>query len=668
VAAARAQRLATTAEWLRLGHWRSRRLGGYESDVDGPTFFLARDGKRAPEAELESTLRALFAPAPPASAGRPPAEVAAGAGASPPGVSTGAHAAGAAQAAGATPRRIDFERLHARCRFPARWRWLQRRLGLRLPEVACPDLEQFRHKTAVETVSLVFSSYYLNNPSSAFGHLFLRLARRGHASGRGAAAAVSGEESEREELLDYGVDFSADVDTKNMLVYAWRGLTGAFRGTFKVLPYFYKVREYNDYESRDLWQYELALTAEERQRLVDHLWELGATYFDYFYVSENCAYQIMALLEAASWRLSVLDHAHWPVIPADIVKELQEARLYYRPSLRHQLQARFERLSRAQARTAVGLVESPRAAETVPLPPAWSPAQQADVLDAAEDLVDFRHAKELVFGSERAAELKQRLLERRAALLVATDTSPMAPMAAARPDHGHPSHRAGTGLGVTHDRVAGGQQLMQTIDLRLALHDLADPSTGYPELAQIECLATRLRLLPEARRVELDDLALFRVWSLTAQQPYDRKASWRVEVGATTLRDRGCHGCLAGKLAGGGGVAASFARDRWTLFALADTQLLYTPSLAGGDTVHSLGRTGIRLGIGPLGGLRLRWTHQLITLFTAAASWLPAQEPTWGWQGTAVVRWQLVDRLALSVEATVSESRADAQLLALLYF
>ena len=27
------------------------------------------------------------------------------------------------------------------------------------------------------------------------------------------------------------------------------------------MPYYYKVREYNDYESRDLWEYELELLA-----------------------------------------------------------------------------------------------------------------------------------------------------------------------------------------------------------------------------------------------------------------------------------------------------------------------------------------------------------------------------------------------------------------------
>ena len=41
---------------------------------------------------------------------------------------------------------------------------------------------------------------------------------------------------ERRELLDYGIDFSADVDTGNAVLYALKGLTGLFPGTFKRIP------------------------------------------------------------------------------------------------------------------------------------------------------------------------------------------------------------------------------------------------------------------------------------------------------------------------------------------------------------------------------------------------------------------------------------------------
>src|SRR5262249_34403761 len=154
------------------------------------------------------------------------------------------------------------------------------------------------------TIRLVFSSYYLNNPASAFGHTFLRVERTDPFT-----------VSERRELLDHGIDFSADVDTGNAVIYAIKGLTGLFPGTYKLRPFFYKVREYTHYESRDLWEYELALDDRQVMLVTAHLWELGSTYFDYYYITENCAYQILAALEVADPRIELLRHVKTPVLP-----------------------------------------------------------------------------------------------------------------------------------------------------------------------------------------------------------------------------------------------------------------------------------------------------------------------------------------------------------------
>src|SRR5262249_53633592 len=158
-----------------------------------------------------------------------------------------------------------------------------------------------------------------------------------------ADAPASGK---RRELLDYGVDYSADVDTTNALLYAFKGLTGLFPGTFHHYPYYYKVREYNDYESRDLWEYDLSLSPAQVAMLVAHIWELGSTYFDYYYLTENCSYHVLGALEAAAPELELLRHVKTPVIPVDTVKALYENQglvrdVRYRPSIRTQFRKRI---------------------------------------------------------------------------------------------------------------------------------------------------------------------------------------------------------------------------------------------------------------------------------------------------------------------------------------
>ena len=44
--AARNKSLSEDRSWIRLGHWRKRLLGGWQSEADGPGLFLSPQGKR----------------------------------------------------------------------------------------------------------------------------------------------------------------------------------------------------------------------------------------------------------------------------------------------------------------------------------------------------------------------------------------------------------------------------------------------------------------------------------------------------------------------------------------------------------------------------------------------------------------------------------------------
>src|SRR5260370_11947672 len=62
IAQARAARLHESDEWSALLHRIKPWLRPAQSDVDGPGFFLGKDGKIDASAELEATLRAFFHP------------------------------------------------------------------------------------------------------------------------------------------------------------------------------------------------------------------------------------------------------------------------------------------------------------------------------------------------------------------------------------------------------------------------------------------------------------------------------------------------------------------------------------------------------------------------------------------------------------------------------
>src|SRR5262249_6367531 len=279
VARARAARLAQSRQWLRLGHWSAMWTGGLESDAEGDNFFLASNGKVDPVAELDATIRGFFSDLAP--------------------YDENAKENRAVQ--------------HPICQFPARFLYLVAALSidrarLRIPD--CPRYREFATSLNASSVTLVFSSYYLNNPASAFGHTFLRLNKKNE----------DGVPEDRRQLLDFGIDYSAAVDTTFAPVYAVKGIFGLFPGVFGKVPFYYKVREYNDYESRDLWEYNLALTPDQVDMLVAHVWELGSTFFRYYYLTANCSYPIAGLIDVAVPELDLLDRLHTPVLPSDTVK------------------------------------------------------------------------------------------------------------------------------------------------------------------------------------------------------------------------------------------------------------------------------------------------------------------------------------------------------------
>ncbi len=622
VALAHARDLAHSVAWLRLGHYRLGLLGpgflgdGYTSQADGPEFFLSARGKVDPVAELDATIRALFL-SPRDSRRTHPKETA--------------------------------EDAHALCRFPARFMYLQRTLGIDARRIAinsCPQFEHFYQDINPSSVTLVFSSYYLNSPASAFGHTFLRINKAG-------TFAIG----KKRELLDYGIDFSADVDSYNAVIYAWKGLTGMFPATFKQIPYYYKVRQYNDTESRDLWEYQLALQPEQLALLVAHLWELGHTYFDYYYLSENCSYHILSLVEVVVPEIDLTSPLTSPVLPTDTVKALVAAHglvhdVHYRPSLRTQFRSRVKDMSDDELDLVEDLVYD---AETA-LPGTLNDERKIAVLDAAADLVDMRYGEALVMKTDSAAaKIKQRLLERRAAIQQPSAVLDIPPPRDKAPEVGHGSHRVGLGGAAAHGMFA------PSLDIRINLHDLADPTSGYPELNAIEFLHARVQIWPDGKLVA-DDLGLFRVTSLTVQNRFDRKLSWKLDIGATTLDDHACTRCFAAHMGGGVGMTFAPFGDAFAFWLTTDANAYYAPKLAG------IGGSGTRLAVGPAGGVRLRIAPTLVTLWTGEYMFLPWQAPKGVYRADAILRWVYLNNFALSLEARALQNGYEGQLVSFSYF
>lgn len=545
---ARKEHLASDPYWRRLGHYR-RGLWGWVSDEDAPGFFLSSNGKKDPAAELEATLRGFFEPA-----------------------------------------RNDVDgSSHPQCRFPARYAWLKRRLSFDsalLTEQACPRFESWSQRLSPESVTLLFASAYLSNPSSMYGHTFLRLNRKGRPA--------------NERLNDYCVNFAAETPTRNGIVFAIRGLVGGYDGKFSTLPYYMQVQHYNNIESRDLWEYDLQLSSAAVDQLVRHLWEMGDARFNYFFLTENCSYALLPLLEVAEPSLNLSREFHVKVIPADTVRVIVD-----RPGLVTATRMRPSYLRVVLARRAL-LTETERQAvdrigreqERAPFPSleGLPPERQALVLDSGLDLFRFRHGFAR-FQSVKTDETERTLLIRRGQVPVDPSRvpEPQIPREPS-PESGHPTGALSPGVG----RSRGA--LFEELSLRPALHDFLDDPTGYVPASRLEMFHLILRHREDSGKVFIQKLALVDIQSMTPLESWVKSPSWKAFLGAEVADDRprAPENALAFRGVYGKGLSVGSAASRGVLgYALGEGEL------GAGPVFHQ----GFRTGFGGITGLLWRPVH-----------------------------------------------------------
>lgn len=481
LARARAMKLWEREPWLKLGHWRrSRWLRVWESDA-GASFFLAPGGARDPRAELEAEVLGLYA----------------------------------AQPGGGVQ--------HPRCRFPARAAWLEESLGLApasLPSADCSRFEDWKSRLDARAVTLIFASSYMDNPSSMFGHTFLRLER-----------SAPGEDR---RLLDNTLNYAAYTGDDGGVLFAVKGLLGLYPGTYTLMPYYMKVTEYNNIEDRDLWEYRLKLSSAEVDRLAAHAWELGSTEFPYYFFSRNCSYQLMPVLEAAAPRLELL-HGHPLIVaPSETVRAVRDAGLVasarYRPAHGTVLVGR-RRLLNARERRAAEAYAAGRADEGDLLTAGLPSDRRALVLDSAQDIVLYRSGYSPdVPASVRAVE--HAILVRRARVPdPPVDLPP--PDDNAPPDEGHDRHRIELGQGWSR---AGAYT---EFGWRTGYHELVDRPQGYAPGAEFDGFSFRLREDERQDRVYVRDLRFVDILSASPWDSWTKKPSWSLGTGLDTAYELG---------------------------------------------------------------------------------------------------------------------------------
>lgn len=248
-----AQQAAALASQLNLAQDDAfKRLLHYDGDKSlvkqNSPFFLSSDGYYNPEAELQATLQAFY-------------------------------------------KNDPLDDRHALCRYPARFSYLQKQLNLSrsdFPKPNCKQYKEFRQKVPAQSVSLVFAAENNTSPSSMMGHLFLKL---------------SGEKEGRP--VEHAFSFFAKFPEQSSITFYANALLGNVDGTYILSPYSLKVSDYVFGEERPLWEFEISMNEDEKEQLLNHIWELKEKDIQYAFISNNCGKASVNLLQVAKPEIKV---------------------------------------------------------------------------------------------------------------------------------------------------------------------------------------------------------------------------------------------------------------------------------------------------------------------------------------------------------------------------
>ena len=543
IAHARDLDLSSDPQWRALMHYRDDRFGtGVTSEADDPLFFNDPRGAVDPQGELEATLASFFAE----------------------------------DVSGAKEE-------HPQCAFVARFHWLKEKLDFdaeRLPRQPCERFWNWYRRINPAGVTLIFPTAYMNNPSSMFGHTLIRI--------------DAPDQTEKTRLLAYAINYGAATGNDGGLLFAVKGLTGAYPGFYSISPYYKKVREYSDLENRDIWEYQLRLNPEEIRRLVMHVWELRGIHFDYYFFDENCSYELLTLLDVARPSLGLAEEFSVYVIPVDTIRVIKERGLVeqvtFRPAASTRLRHGASSLASPLQPLAAGLAERTVALED-PRVTGLTGAEAAGVIGVSYDYLQY----EYLAGRrtrEDAAPLSLQLLQARSRIEGTVPGGPV-PTPQVRPDQGHPTALVEVAAGKESNRP------FLSLRARPAYHELLDSPDGYVDGAQINFLDLRLKYFTDNHRFVVDDATLVDILSLSPRDRFFHPTSWMMRAGWARLpTTRAANtGELTFQLQGGAGLTRQ-PGQRSLLFLLCKAAL---------DANGDLGR-GYAAGAGAEGGLVLDFT------------------------------------------------------------
>lgn len=452
---------AYSPQWLALVHYQ-KGITGYKGTIGSDNFYVSHEGRTNPQKELDATI-ALF----------------------------------------------NSGDDKTKCMFPARYLRLKQSGLINTNFPVCDEYEQFKKDLRPSGATLLFTDAYMNNSSSLFGHTLIRIdtARKGT------------------QLLAHGINYGAWTrGYENSFLYAVYGLAGFYPGGYTVKPYYDVINTYNNLENRDIWEYNLNLSAEELDLFVAHIWEVGQTTTPYYFFTQNCSYMLMEVFDAVRPELKLAQSFPVQTIPLDTIKAVVKreglvSEVNYRPSRQRKIRHRMKQMNKPQFKAFLEATKLDLT-QTESLPE----EEQADVLETAYQYIQYQYvANEITLQDYRKKSFE--LLKARNKVKAGQKFDEL--KTGNNPAYAHDSMQASVGIGAKDGDV------YQEIRYRPAYHSLTDNSFGFLRGAEINFLDVAVRHYDKHDRYVLQQINVLELASLSPIDEVFKAVSYKVGVNVT---------------------------------------------------------------------------------------------------------------------------------------
>ena len=501
--------------WLSLLHYQ-KRGDGYLSFVENEEFFLNDGGRANPQGEFLSSVQ-IF----------------------------------------------NQKNNQEKCAFPARFLYLQGKGWVQGNLRDCKDYQKFLADVQPKAVTMLFTNAYMSNPSSLFGDTLFRIDTKRKGT----------------QLLAHGANFGADTGDETGVLYALKGLWGGYYGTFGIKPYYDVINLYNNIENRDIWEYELNLSDEELELFTAHMWEMQRAKIRYYFLSRNCSYVLLLMLDAVKPELRISQKFEGYTVPLATLKAVNEVpglvkNSNYRPSRQSKLKYRAEQMNSRQYGTFIEIIHDNKIDLS-----SLNEEEQADVLETAYQYVQYKY----VDGDLELADYRKKSLK----LLVARSKIVNQRQyfdelkQGENPVEAHKAKQVGAILGYRNGEG------FQEIGFKPVYTSLLDDSYGLLKGAEINLLDGKIRHYDSRNKWEVSEFNLLSIKSLAGADAMFAPLSYDIKFGYRELFDAKT-GDDSGAVVLETGVGQSYALTKNTLL-----YAMSVPNVAYGGGLHDNGYLGI---------------------------------------------------------------------------